>query len=119
MTKKELSKQHEEFIANRYNGERSRSSGASDTDKGDVRVSSTGTLIECKLTGSPGLPSKRSTLLTHMEKVADEAWAEHKQPAVALRLFCPESPLSNLDGWVDLTVRLTTDDSEREEWLSS
>lgn len=114
MTKKELSKQHEEYIARKYQGIRSRSSGASDTDKGDVRIKGEKSLIECKLTGAPGGSSKRSTLLSHMEKVADEAWAEGYEPAVALRLFCPESPLSGLDGWVDLTVRLTSDDAERE-----
>jgi len=120
MTKKELSKQHEEYIARAYLGERSRSSGASDTDKGDVRVQGSKSLIECKLTGAPGSSSKRTTLLSHMEKVADEAWAEGKEPAVALRLFCPESPVANVDGWVDLTVRLTLDDARRETtWLSS
>lgn len=120
MTKKELSKQHEEYIAKKYSGQRSRSSGASDTDKGDVRVEGSSSLIECKLTGSPGNEPKRSTLLAHMEKVADEAWAEGKEPAVALRLFCPTSPVANVDGWVDMTVRLTVDDARREAaWLSS
>ena len=119
MTKKELSKQHEEFIAEKYNGQRSPSSGASDTDKGDVRVEGSKSLIECKLSGAPGSGSKRTTLLSQMEKIADEAWSEGKKPAVALRLFSPDSTLSNVDGWVDMTVRLTTDDAEREEWLSS
>lgn len=111
MTKKELSRQHEEWIASQYGGVRSRSSGASDTDKGDVRVVSSQTIFECKLTGSPGGSSKPSTLLRHMEKVADEAWAESKRPAVALRLFVPESPLADLNGWVDLVVRLVKDDN--------
>jgi hypothetical protein len=120
VTKKELSKQHEEHVAWIFNGQRSRSSGASDTDKGDVRVKSSKTLIECKLTGAPGGPSKRTTLLRNMEKVADEAWAESKDPAVALRLFCPESPLANVDGWVDMVVRLASDDATRElQWQSS
>lgn len=120
MTKKELSKQHEEYIAKQYNGQRSRSSGASDTDKGDVRIAGSKSIIECKLTGAPGSGSKRTTLLSHMEKVADEAWAEGKEPAVALRIFCPESPVANVSGWVDFTVRLTADDARRElAWLSS
>lgn len=117
MTVKELSRQHENAIAKLYNGQRSRSSGASDTDKGDVRIGSSKTIFECKLTGAPGGESKRTTLLGHMEKVADEAWAEGKQPAVALRLFNPESPLSGHDGWVDLVVRLAKDDSYRESEL--
>lgn len=118
MTKKELSRQHESRIAYVYDGKRTASSGASDTDKGDVRT--TDVLYECKLTGAPGGPSKRTTLLNHMEKCADEAYAEDREPAVCLRIFAPDSPLSAKDGWVDLTVRLTHDDASRElAWRSS
>ena len=49
-----------------------------------------------------------------MEKMADEAYAEGKDPALALRYFCPDSPLASYDGWVDLTVRLTEQDGKRE-----
>lgn len=119
MTNKEKSKLHEEWIARIYDGVRSRSSGASATDKGDVRVSSSKTIFECKVTGTPGEPSKYTTLIRHFEKVADEAWAENKSPAVALRYFCPDSPLAAHDGWIDFTVRLTHEDAEREAWLSS
>lgn len=118
MTKKELSKQHEEYVARIYGGTRSRSSGASDVDKGDVRAESSETVFECKLTGAPGGDSKRTTLLRVMEKTADEAWAEGKEPAVCLRLFCPESPLANHEGWVDLTVRMLADDCVRERLLA-
>ena len=117
MTVKELSRKHESDIAKWYNGSRSASSGASQTDKGDVRIESSKTLFECKLTGSPGNKSKRTTLLGNMEKIADEAWIEGKHPAVALRIFCPESPLAGHEGWVDLVVRLAKDDSEREAEL--
>lgn len=85
-------------------------------DKGDVRVASSRTIFECKLTGEPGKP-KHTTLLGQMEKVADEAWAENKEPAMALRIFNPESPLSGVDGWVDFTVRLTRLDAENEARL--
>lgn len=117
MTVKELSRQHEELIARMYGGKRSRSSGASAVDKGDVRSQTDETIFECKLTGAPGGDSKRTTLMKVMEKTADEAWAEGKQPAVCLRLFCPESPLSNQEGWVDMTVRLTADDCVRERLI--
>lgn len=114
MSKKELSRRHEDYVAKIYDGKRSPSSGASVVDKGDVRAKTSATIFECKLTGAPGGPSKRTTLLSVMEKTADEAWAEGLEPAVCLRLFCPESPLANVEGWVDLTVRLTADDGKRE-----
>lgn len=110
MTKKEVSKQHEEWIARQYQGTRSRSSGASDTDKGDVRIATSNTLFECKATGIPGGESKYTTIIRHLEKVADEAWIEGKTPALAMRYFCPDSPLAGVDGWLDLTIRLTSDD---------
>jgi hypothetical protein len=111
MDKKKLSREHEEFVANAYGGKRSRSSGASDSDKGDVRTDDT--LFECKLTGGPGETSKirRSTILKEMEKIADEAWAEGRSPALCLRYFAPDSPFaSKVTGWVDFTVRLMGDD---------
>lgn len=110
MTKKELSKQHEEAIATLYNGKRSRSSGAAVSDKADVRTKTE--MIECKMSGEPGSP-KRTSLLSVMEKAADEAWSEEKEPVVCLRLWNWESPLADPDGWVDFTVRLTTDDIGR------
>jgi hypothetical protein len=110
MTKKEISKQHEEWIAKQYDGQRSRSSGGSNTDKGDVRIATTKTLFECKATGCPGEASKYTTIIRHLEKIADEAWTEGKNPALAMRYFCPDSPLAGPDGWLDLTVRLTSDD---------
>lgn len=108
MTKKELSKQHEDYIAKLYNGVRSKSSGAAVSDKGDVRTDYE--MIECKMTGEPGGTAKRSSLLSVMEKAADEAWSERMLPVVCLRLWNPSSPLAGPDGWVDFTVRLTNDD---------
>lgn len=112
-SKKQLSIEHEEFVARQYAGKRSRSSGAADTDQGDVRIDSIGTLVECK--GRFGLRTGkkpvRSTLLKHMEKVADEAFSEGKEPALALRFYVPESPLADNEGYVDLSVRLLRDDA--------
>lgn len=109
-SKKQLSIEHEEFVARKYKGKRSNSSGAADTDQGDVRTDSM--LFECK--GKFGIRTGqkpvRSTLVTQMEKVADEAWGEGKEPALALRFYMPESPLSDNQGFVDFSVRLLRDD---------
>lgn len=105
---KDRSRQHERYVASLYEGKASASSGAAPTDAGDVRTDCH--LIECKTTGGPEKPA-RSTLVTRMEKIADEAWAEGKQPMVCLRFFMPDSVLANIDGFVDLTVSLTTDDA--------
>lgn len=118
---KQLSTQHENQIADMYGGVRSRSSGASVRDAGDVRKrvgTHDGTLFECKRKGSHNSPLKRKpTLLRQMEKIADEAYAEHFEPALALRFYWPESPLANVNGWIDMTVRLTGDDAARSRLL--
>lgn len=106
---KALSVEQEEFIAEIYGGQRSASSGASDTDAGDVRTALQ--LIECKLTGHPGGDHKGSMVQTHLEKVAAEAWAEGREPALCLRYWNPNSILASRDGWVDLVVRTVSDDS--------
>lgn len=112
-TKKELSVRQEEYIARSYQGKRSESSGGAAHDAGDVRMAKS--LCECKYTGSPGEPLKgQPKILKEFEKVAREAWSEGRDPMMALRIYWPESPLANKEGWVDFTVRLTTDDVERE-----
>ncbi len=120
-SKKALSVEHEEFVASQYGGKRSNSSGGAAHDQGDVRVNHGGdaTLIECK--GQFGLRTSskptRSTLVSQMEKIADEAWSEGKEPAIALRYYIPESPLADNYGYVDLMVRLLKDDVARCDWL--
>lgn len=109
MNGKQLAKLHEEWVAKQYGGKRSRTSGASVVDKGDVTTDST--LFECKMRGVPGGPSMRTTIMRWMEKCADEAWSEGKEPALCLRYYCPDSNLAAHDGWVDFTLRLTRDDS--------
>lgn len=104
-----LSREHEEFIAKLYDGKRSPSSGAASTDGGDVR--SEDALFECKMAGEPGGPDKGGILVKRMEKIADEAWEESRKPVLCLRYWNPSSILSDSDGWIDLTVRLTRDDS--------
>lgn len=109
-SKKALSEEHENYVASKYGGKRSRSSGGAVTDQGDVRVIDQ--LIECKATFGERLGKKpaRSTLVRQMEKVADEAWSESKSPAIALRYYMPGSPLANNYGYVDLIVKLLEDD---------
>jgi hypothetical protein len=113
---KALSVAQENHIADVYEGVRSPSSGGADNDQGDVRTPSL--LIECKLTGGPGRPSygedHRPHLSRVMEKVAEEAWTEDREPVVCLRFFDPLSKLANTEGWVDLTVRLTHEDVHRD-----
>lgn len=109
---KARSVEQEDNIARLYGGKRSASSGAADNDQGDVRSPSS--LFECKMTGGPGRPIKTSKLVKDMEKVAKEAWSEDREPVIALRFFDPDSCLSDRDGWIDLTVRLTSDDVQRE-----
>jgi hypothetical protein len=106
---KALSVDQEDFIARKYGGKRSLSSGASDTDAGDVRTDKY--LIECKVTGRPTAPAK-STLLKTFEKIAEEAYEEGREPLVALRFYNPDSILANSDGWVDLVVRRVGEDVE-------
>ena len=112
---KQLSVDHEEYVAHQYGGRRSRSSGGADNDNGDVRAPND--LIECKLTGGPGRP-KRSTLLKQFEKAWEEATMEGRSPVVALRYYCPDSPLANSYGWVDLAVRLLEEDAYRGAQVS-
>lgn len=110
-TSKRLSEDHEEFIARKYGGRRSASSGGAAHDQGDVRCPTL--LIECK--ASMKAPKK---LIDEFEKVTQEAYSEGRTPMMALRYFAPESILADADGWIDLVVRTVGDDLEREELAS-
>lgn len=113
-TSKWFSQLHEEFIARVYGGRSSPSSGGVVTDLGDVRTSDC--LYECKHTGTFSKPAKSISLkLDHLEKIADEARAEGRSPAMCLRLYAPDSILSDYDGFVDITARLTADDLRRHD----
>jgi hypothetical protein len=106
---KRLSVDQEDTIARIYGGTRSPSSGGAAHDYGDVRCP--GLLIECKVT----MQEKRPKILKEFEKIAAEAWAEGREPALALRYFAPESILADTDGWVDLMVRRVADDRVRHD----
>lgn len=106
---KALSILQEDRVAKRYNGKRSPSSGGSVSDQGDVRTGRE--LIECKHTGTYDKPAKSiSVKVSDLEKIADEAWSEGRSPALALSIYAPDSVLANREGFIDLIVRLQTDD---------
>lgn len=101
---KRMSVDHEEFIARSYNGKRSPSSGGAAHDNGDIRCPTA--LIECKVTRKEIKPK----IIKDFEKITEEAYAEGREPALALRYFEPNSILANSDGWIDLIVRRVADD---------
>lgn len=107
-TSKRKSVDQENWIASRYNGVRSASSGAALVDQGDVRTSLE--LIECKCMGNPEKPIKRPGFAKDMEKITEEAWSEGRAPALAIRWYEPDSILADRDGWCDVIVRRVADD---------
>jgi hypothetical protein len=120
-SERELSDEHENEIARIFGGKRSKNSGAGTREKGDVVVRADNTLFECKRKGRPGHPSKsKAQILSHLEKVAVEAFEEGREPVLALRFYDPESLLANKStGYVDLTVRLAEDDAQRTRVLGT
>jgi hypothetical protein len=113
---KRSSIEHEQHIAHLYFGVRSPSSGAAPNDQGDVRTPDD--LIECKMTGGwPKFARSITIKLDDVEKIADEAWSEGRQWALALRVYCPQSPVADKAGFVDMIVRPIEDDLLRENLL--
>ncbi len=109
-TSKRRSVDQEEYVARKYGGKRSASSGAAAHDYGDVRTDTE--LIECKVTGG----SKAPRFVQELEKIAREAWAEGREPVLVLRFEgCEGSVLADMDGNIDLAVRRMCDDVERGE----
>lgn len=109
---KALSVEHEDSTARAYRGVRSPSSGGATSDQGDVRT--THELIECKHRGTYDKPARSASIkLDDLEKIADEAWSELREPVIALRIYCPDSLLADKDGNVDLIVRLRDEDVRR------
>lgn len=107
-SKKGLSVRHENFIAKLFGGRRSKSSGASVTDKGDVRTEHL--LFECKMT-----ETKKPTYVKQFEKIAQEAYEDGRTPMLALRFYDPGSLLADANGWIDLVMMLAGDAAERQE----
>ena len=80
---KELSVRHENWVARFYGGVRSKSSGAADTDQGDVRTPTH--LIECKMTGKPEKPARLPKFIKELEKVTEEAYSEGRDAFIQKR----------------------------------
>lgn len=111
--------EQEDWVARLYHGKRSPSSGAADTDAGDVRTEFS--LIECKTTGYPGKEPQPQLprFIRWLEKVFKEASEEGKKGALALRYYAPDSILATPDGWVDVVVRPACDDADRENQIQN
>src|ERR1035437_5977276 len=120
-TNKRRSLDQEHFVAQRYGGRVSPSSGGADTDAGDVRTDVS--LIECKVSGIPGRetnqpapPSCRESL-RWLVKINQEAVEEGRIPASAIRWFDVNGEfdsLADVEGWVDVVVRPLLYDAEHE-----
>lgn len=102
-----FSVEHENFIAYLLGGRRTKASGASPHDLGDVNAPPW--LVECKMTGNPSEVSRKSKLVKDFEKIAVEAHKMGLNPMVAMRYFDPSSPIANNEGWVDLVVMTAQD----------
>jgi hypothetical protein len=111
-TSKYRSVMQEAHLAKLFDGKRSPSSGGASNDAGDIRCKRI--LIEAKVTGTPSKP-KRPAWLKQFEKIAEEAWAEGRDPVLAFRFYDPDSILADAFGTIDLTVRLAADDALREK----
>lgn len=104
-----LSERQENRVAKTYGGVRSPSSGAAQTDQGDVRTRTD--LIECKHAGTLDKPAKSIRLeLADFEKIFDEAVSEGREAVMVLGIYAPDSVLADSDGEVNFTVRLMLDD---------
>ena len=113
-TNKRKSVDQENYIAEIYMGVVSPSSGAANNDSGDVRAHYD--LIECKVTGGPGEDFKSplsKRIREEFVKITEEAYAEGKEPVLALRWFEPDSILADPQGWVDLVIRRAGEDAAR------
>jgi len=97
---KEHSVAQEDFVAKIARGRRSPSSGAWIYDDGDVENETY--IVECKMSGNPEKPAKSISLkLADFEKVHEEAALNRKAPAMALRIYNPDSVLADHKGNVD------------------
>ena len=115
-TVKRRSVEQEDYVASVYpEGRRSPSSGAH--DEIDVFTSESG--IECKFEGGPGEKEVYSyrIKLEDLETISDRAMKVGRDGALAVRLYAPESPLSDRDGNVDFVVRPLVQDAGREHYL--
>ena len=133
-TSKRRSVDQENWVAQQYNGKVSPSSGGAATDRGDVRTERQ--LIECKYIGLKTMvktadwstekkgynletvekPWKSIRIeIEDLEKICDEAWHEGREPVMQIQVKNPDSPIANDKGFINITVRLTSDDVYRND----
>lgn len=104
-TKTARAEKHESFIAKMYKGRRSPSSGASWSDRGDVRFDIKNDFkftAECKTTEKKSYSIKLET----WNKIVEEAQEQDRRPCMFVR-FEDES-----GQMIDLVVRSINDDLE-------
>lgn len=106
-TTTEMAQRHENYIAKMYGGRRSASSGASWSDRGDVRfeVRDYEFTSECKATEKKSYSVKLETWL----KIVEEAQEQNRRPCMFIR-FERESGEK-----IDLVLRSIDDDLEMLE----
>lgn len=116
LSNKQMSVEHEDFIASTFGGKRERASGASITAPGDVYVPQEATayneklLIECKVSESGTVSISRAGV----NKIREEAATRGCRPMVALRLRDPYNPSKH----VDVIMKLLDDELTDLEELS-
>lgn len=107
LTNKQMSIEHENFIALAMNGKRERASGASITAPGDVITDDY--LIECKVSESGTVSISAKAIA----KIREEAATRGRRPMVALRL---RDPYGNRH--IDVVVKLLDDELEDRVFYS-
>ena len=108
LTAKQMSVEHENFIAEAFGGKRERASGANPTRPGDVYVHDEKILIECKVSQSSSVTLSAKAF----DKLRHEASQRGCRPMAALRLRDPYSTKH-----VDVIVKLLDDEIEDRERL--
>lgn len=102
---KQWSIDQENYVAMTLGGQRTKNSGATDSQKGDVAsvsIPDLDVLVECKYTGDVTKPAKSISIkLEDLEKITNEAWMDGCQPMLAFRITNPDSPIASSHGHVD------------------
>jgi hypothetical protein len=100
--KAETPTDQEQRVARQVGGHRQRGSGASMYAKGDVCADRSGFLFECKRTVHASLSIKRAWL----NKIAAEAAAQGKEPALAIEIAGGPSDAHGEVDWIAVPARV-------------
>jgi Holliday junction resolvase len=107
LTNKQMSVEHENFIALAMSGKRERASGASITAPGDVITDDY--LVECKVSET----GRVSISADAIAKIREEAATRGRRPMIALRLRDPYGGKH-----IDMVVKLLDDELEDRVYAS-